>query len=226
MRLLAHGTVLVGVLIAGCNEKSRCVEGASQACACADGRSGAQVCQANGTFGACACLPSTPRSPQVETKSSDLAAQLPPKIPKHDLLVGRWKSVDYDNVTVQFDDDGSFNLSGAVGTYARVNDDTISLRYTADAQDFTWRIKFDGDALSLGTTTQQFRYVRVKSPVLEVSATAPQDLSTVALGRPCDADFKLISGARALHSSRASKALQAAKVSAGLTSWKCQTSTS
>ncbi len=33
-----------------------CVPGASVACACADGSSGAQVCQANGTFAECRCL--------------------------------------------------------------------------------------------------------------------------------------------------------------------------
>lgn len=34
---------------------STCTPGASQACACSDGRNGAQVCGADGTFGACSC---------------------------------------------------------------------------------------------------------------------------------------------------------------------------
>ena len=43
------------VLVIACHhdDKNACVEGASVACACADGASGAQVCKANGAYGAC-----------------------------------------------------------------------------------------------------------------------------------------------------------------------------
>ncbi len=44
------------VVLAGCGGgSSLCVVGESISCACTDGRTGAQVCQADGTFGACAC---------------------------------------------------------------------------------------------------------------------------------------------------------------------------
>jgi hypothetical protein len=47
--------VTVG-LVAGCGSKSNsCVPGQSTACVCGDGSGGAQVCQHDGTFGACMC---------------------------------------------------------------------------------------------------------------------------------------------------------------------------
>lgn len=49
--------VTVGFLLAlGCaGASSRCIVGASAACACTDGRSGAQVCGTDGFFNACIC---------------------------------------------------------------------------------------------------------------------------------------------------------------------------
>lgn len=40
--------------LAGCGT-NRCVTGQSTACACVDGKMGAQTCQADGTFGSCQC---------------------------------------------------------------------------------------------------------------------------------------------------------------------------
>jgi hypothetical protein len=52
--------IIVLFALAGCgaSEASKCVEGASAACACPDGRTGAQVCDSRGVFGACSCNPS------------------------------------------------------------------------------------------------------------------------------------------------------------------------
>ena len=41
--------------LASCGGDARCIEGTSQSCACTDGRMGAQVCNASGTYGACVC---------------------------------------------------------------------------------------------------------------------------------------------------------------------------
>ena len=49
------GTVVLLALPGGCSGASTCVPGASQPCACTSGASGAQVCRADGTFGACTC---------------------------------------------------------------------------------------------------------------------------------------------------------------------------
>jgi hypothetical protein len=45
----------ISVVLAGCSTHAECVPGASVACACPSGAQGAQVCQADRTFGPCAC---------------------------------------------------------------------------------------------------------------------------------------------------------------------------
>jgi hypothetical protein len=54
--------LLLSLLLAACDgaEGSHCVTGASAACACTDGRTGAQVCQPDGTFAACVCADGPP----------------------------------------------------------------------------------------------------------------------------------------------------------------------
>lgn len=42
-------------LLCGCGASTRCVTGESNACACVDGKMGAQSCQADGTYAACQC---------------------------------------------------------------------------------------------------------------------------------------------------------------------------
>jgi hypothetical protein len=56
MRLTLAATFALATLVAGCPGTTRCTEGMSVACTCTDGRSGAQVCLADGTYGACACV--------------------------------------------------------------------------------------------------------------------------------------------------------------------------
>ena len=46
---------IVGAPLACKDQPPQCIPGASAPCACAVGSGGAQVCQANGTFGRCAC---------------------------------------------------------------------------------------------------------------------------------------------------------------------------
>jgi hypothetical protein len=51
--------VLVAVALGACQTTSvqmTCVPGASAACACTDGRAGAQLCGKDGTFEACVCV--------------------------------------------------------------------------------------------------------------------------------------------------------------------------
>lgn len=47
--------LLLTLIGAGCGSKSTCVPGQSAACVCSDGSGGAQLCQHDGTFGACMC---------------------------------------------------------------------------------------------------------------------------------------------------------------------------
>jgi len=47
--------LLLTSLLVGCPGSDRCTEGMSVSCACTDGRTGAQVCSAAGTYGACVC---------------------------------------------------------------------------------------------------------------------------------------------------------------------------
>lgn len=47
--------LLAAVAVVGCDKPSKCIEGASAACTCPSGLSGAQVCKADGTFAECAC---------------------------------------------------------------------------------------------------------------------------------------------------------------------------
>ncbi len=50
-----RGIALLTLITAGCGAKSTCVPGQSEACVCADGTGGSQVCKGDGTYGACAC---------------------------------------------------------------------------------------------------------------------------------------------------------------------------
>ena len=71
-RLHAVAPLLVGLLLA-C-EGPACVEGSSQACACTDGRSGAQTCTAEGVFGPCECADSEDAGVEVDAGSRDSGA--------------------------------------------------------------------------------------------------------------------------------------------------------
>ena len=49
---------LLSAFLIGChNDKASCTKGASIACACVDGKMGAQTCQGDGTYNACECEP-------------------------------------------------------------------------------------------------------------------------------------------------------------------------
>lgn len=56
--------LLIFFVLVGCDrdddEPPQCTPGAAVACACPDGRSGAQICQANGAFAPCACMGAVP----------------------------------------------------------------------------------------------------------------------------------------------------------------------
>lgn len=67
--LVAAGSWLV-VSCGGNGSESGCVPGASIACACVDGRLGAQVCAADGTFDACVCEESGPSAGRGNTAGS------------------------------------------------------------------------------------------------------------------------------------------------------------
>lgn len=74
----ALALVLVSLLGLGC-ERSRpatCVSGASSPCTCTTGLTGAQVCQTDGTFGACQCAP-----PPVPTPVVAPVAVVTPDVP-------------------------------------------------------------------------------------------------------------------------------------------------
>src|SRR6185436_16536720 len=56
-RAMNRPSLVLALFAAGCggSEAARCVEGASLACACADGRAGAQLCDSRGVLGPCSC---------------------------------------------------------------------------------------------------------------------------------------------------------------------------
>lgn len=56
--LVIRGAALAiwgGAQLSACSPAASCVAGQSIACACTDGRSGVQVCSADGSYGACTC---------------------------------------------------------------------------------------------------------------------------------------------------------------------------
>lgn len=60
--MLRPSLTMLSLVIAACSSpaaRPRCLVGASLACACADGRSGAQICQEGNTLGPCSCTSST-----------------------------------------------------------------------------------------------------------------------------------------------------------------------
>ncbi|TAK31992.1 MAG: hypothetical protein EPO40_03655 [Myxococcaceae bacterium] len=60
-------------------QSATCVAGRTKACPCADGRTGAQTCGPDGTFGACACFAlDAGNAPDVSTAVDAPAADLPP----------------------------------------------------------------------------------------------------------------------------------------------------
>jgi hypothetical protein len=78
-------------LVVGCSSSedatlSQCVPGASQACACTDGKSGAQKCNAAGTFDACVC---TGTDASVDTGADlDASTDTAPPLCDEDLGAG------------------------------------------------------------------------------------------------------------------------------------------
>jgi hypothetical protein len=54
-RCLGAVSAALALAAVGCGGGTHCIEGSSQACSCTDGRTGAQVCNASGTFEACVC---------------------------------------------------------------------------------------------------------------------------------------------------------------------------
>jgi hypothetical protein len=72
---------LVLVVFAACNRRTpTCVQGSSIACACPTGGSGAQICNATGTYDTCECTKVQPPS------ATDVAAAVPvgPPVAQHD----------------------------------------------------------------------------------------------------------------------------------------------
>jgi len=57
--LLVGSMLVLAVFASGCPTPGDCTPGASIACTCTDGRSGAQICQPDQTLGVCSCTSST-----------------------------------------------------------------------------------------------------------------------------------------------------------------------
>jgi len=73
-RLLSFSWAFAVLTIAACGDSAgpRCVEGSTQACVCAGGVGGAQICIGDGSYGACDCGDdSRPRDSGVDTGSAD-----------------------------------------------------------------------------------------------------------------------------------------------------------
>ena len=99
---------LVVLLACGGSSTSKCVEGASIACTCSSGGSGAQVCNSKGVYGPCSCAPTDPSEASKrsvpagnssepvkthdiwqETNQGDKDAPAA-KVAREDTIVGRW----------------------------------------------------------------------------------------------------------------------------------------
>jgi hypothetical protein len=68
----------IGIMcVAACKgSSSNCTTGTSIECACAQSGKGAQVCQANGTYGPCECAPATTAAPAATTPSAASSAPM------------------------------------------------------------------------------------------------------------------------------------------------------
>ncbi len=94
-----------------------CVPGQSAGCACTDGRSGAQVCSENGTFGPCVCTGGLSPEQQILARVSSG-------------IVGNWTGTvttpwqPMHNVTFAFTADGHYS--------AHCQDDCVALYYGTD----------------------------------------------------------------------------------------------
>lgn len=80
---LIRRAIVIGLLmssVTACNRDmtSKCVEGASVACTCPSGASGAQTCTARGAFGACSCNEVTQRLRQPQAEATTLPQSTPP----------------------------------------------------------------------------------------------------------------------------------------------------
>ncbi len=89
-RWITGASCAVGLtLLVSCGSRTRCVEGTSQGCVCTDGRTGAQVCNAMGTFEACVCggvmldaaLPDAFVDPTVDAWSMPVDIGVPLDVP-------------------------------------------------------------------------------------------------------------------------------------------------
>lgn len=157
--------VLNSLWIDGCRGKAQCVEGSSQACACLGGGNGAQVCRADGTFGACACAlgdgsTTTPVFPTPSASLVDAAlasTAVDAGSASRDVLVGRWKGIGQgqESLIVEFGSDGSWKMSGngfpvLIGRYAW-NDSVRIVIVSGKNRPSIWRIKLEqhqhGDSL-------------------------------------------------------------------------------
>lgn len=69
-RTLMFGASVVSS--AGCLTSAACVTGATQACACTNGRAGAQTCNADGSFAACVC--DDPAGADASSSAADATA--------------------------------------------------------------------------------------------------------------------------------------------------------
>ncbi|MFW6031068.1 MAG: hypothetical protein ACOC9T_00635 [Myxococcota bacterium] len=75
----------LGLLGLGCEEEGgeRCTPGESVACACPEGKDGAQVCQEDGTFGACECS----AAPEAEAEAQGEAVAVEePELPPEEVI--------------------------------------------------------------------------------------------------------------------------------------------
>lgn len=86
----ARLALFASLFVVGCGDDSNpgvstCIPGQSAACACADGQTGAQVCQDDGTYGICECTggladASVPDAAQPDAAQPDAASVLVPTL--------------------------------------------------------------------------------------------------------------------------------------------------
>jgi hypothetical protein len=118
---------LLVAALAACDgsHQSACVPGASSPCTCTDGRSGAQLCGPDGTFGACMCTgggqaDAAPTPPTADAAPPDAVPPEPDAGPCTTTVSGAVDLVGAPaaGVSVTLDPGGYRTTSAADGTYA------------------------------------------------------------------------------------------------------------
>ena len=179
MRTVKWAVVAATVMAAGCGGgASTCVAGSTVECACPGGTKGAQTCQADGTFGTCACG-STPTNSAPSAPVVAVAPISPTDAQDLVCTISQASSdVDGDAVTYQF----AWTKNGQpfAAAVANATSSTVSADATAAGDVFACAASAsDGKATGPSSTPVSVTVVSANraptAPVVGLSPQAPTD---------------------------------------------------